>query len=162
MKLDFVAPTCPTEGIFVDPRIFFFPIPTPRELRWRWSRSSSNWPLISGWKKLDSFLHIPWKKSTPPKKQRITIWKCKTLFRLQPLEGKKGWVPLKSDIIIMNNHANLNSHSKLFLKWFVKIMIDFFKQKSLDPSKWLVFQKLRARRFGWAEELAPLPLVKLG
>ena len=48
---------------------------------------------------------------------------------------------------------------KLFEKRNVVIQkIQFVENKDsfIHTSKWLVFQKFRARRFGWAEELAPL------
>ncbi len=133
MKLDFVAPTCPTEGIFVDPRIWIS--------RSHPSRVEMKMKSLKFFKLTSDFRLPSWipfctsrgKNRPPQKKNNESLFgNTKHYFRLQPLEEKKGWVPRKSDIIII---LTLNSHSKLFLKWFVKIMIDFFKQKSLQVTR---------------------------
>lgn len=107
---------------------FSLTLPTPRELRWRWSRwSSSNWPL-----------RVP--SCTPLCTSVEKIWESLlslnldfNLFRRE----KNGWVPLWSDIwmklyeiIIIHNHAKLHSQSNLLLKWVVKTTLKLFEKRN--------------------------------
>lgn len=130
MKLVCMAPTYPP-WIFAPP-IRSPTLPTPRELRWRWSRwSSSNWPLISGFQAAPFFTHR-WKK-----------YGNHYYLDFNPWDEKNGWVPpLESDILVIQGHASWNSQSNLLLKWFTKTMIEFvqaetpwFKKSSLFKTK---------------------------